>query len=134
MPDFHCMFCGRARTAVRKLVCGPGVFICDGCVSTFLQVLEPHEGADGASELVIQPAGPSTPDAIREYRARTPLIDASPGSCSFCGRRREEVPVLIRGYLDCICEDCVCLCSDILAQELGGEWMLRQGSSTRPRA
>jgi ATP-dependent protease Clp ATPase subunit len=134
MPDFHCMFCGRARCAVRKLVCGPGVFICDACVSTCLHALEPSDEKDDSSELLIQPAGPETPATIREYRARTRSpADGCPLSCSFCGRRRDEVPVMIRGYLDCICEDCVCLCSDILAQELGGEWMLRQGSRPPPR-
>ena len=129
------MFCGRARSAVRKLVCGPGVFICDACVSGCLHALDPtDEKAGSATELLIQPAGPETPTAICEYRARTrPWADGYPNTCSFGGRRRDEVPALVRGYLDCICEDCVCLCSDILAQELGGEWMLRQGSRPPPR-
>jgi hypothetical protein len=29
--DFHCSFCGRASTEVKRLVSGPGVFICEGC-------------------------------------------------------------------------------------------------------
>ena len=29
----RCSFCGRARQEVAKLVAGPGVYICDGCVT-----------------------------------------------------------------------------------------------------
>ena len=35
-----CSFCGKSHAEVRKLVSGPGVFICDGCVETFKQVLD----------------------------------------------------------------------------------------------
>ena len=28
----NCSFCGKGQTEVKKLVAGPGVFICDGCV------------------------------------------------------------------------------------------------------
>ena len=28
----RCSFCGRAQQQVRKLIAGPGVYICDGCV------------------------------------------------------------------------------------------------------
>jgi ATP-dependent protease Clp ATPase subunit len=29
----HCSFCGRAQRQVAKLVAGPGVYICSGCVA-----------------------------------------------------------------------------------------------------
>lgn len=29
---FHCSFCGESQHSVRKLIAGPNVFICDGCV------------------------------------------------------------------------------------------------------
>jgi ATP-dependent protease Clp ATPase subunit len=29
----HCSFCGRAQKDVAKLVAGPGVYICSGCVT-----------------------------------------------------------------------------------------------------
>ncbi|SVC49192.1 uncharacterized protein METZ01_LOCUS302046, partial [marine metagenome] len=35
-----CSFCGKSHAEVRKLVSGPGVYICDGCVETFKQVLD----------------------------------------------------------------------------------------------
>jgi ATP-dependent protease Clp ATPase subunit len=29
----HCSFCGRAQQRVAKLIAGPGVYVCDGCVA-----------------------------------------------------------------------------------------------------
>jgi ATP-dependent protease Clp ATPase subunit len=29
----HCTFCGRSRGQCAKLIAGPGVYICDGCVA-----------------------------------------------------------------------------------------------------
>jgi hypothetical protein len=31
-PDFACSFCGKNQRAVKKLVAGPGIYICDACV------------------------------------------------------------------------------------------------------
>ena len=35
-----CSFCGKSHAEVRKLVSGPGVYICDECIETFKQVLD----------------------------------------------------------------------------------------------
>ena len=35
-----CSFCGKSHAEVRKLVSGPGVYICNECVDTFKQVLD----------------------------------------------------------------------------------------------
>lgn len=35
----HCSFCARPNTEVGTLVSGPGVFICDGCVSLCAAVI-----------------------------------------------------------------------------------------------
>jgi ATP-dependent Clp protease ATP-binding subunit ClpX len=37
--DRRCAFCGRPREEVRKLVAGPGVFICDRCIAVCRQLL-----------------------------------------------------------------------------------------------
>lgn len=29
----RCSFCGRSRTQCAKLIAGPGVYVCDGCVA-----------------------------------------------------------------------------------------------------
>lgn len=31
-PVFSCSFCGKPEEQVRKLICGPGAFICNGCI------------------------------------------------------------------------------------------------------
>ncbi len=31
-PTLYCSFCGKSQHEVRKLIAGPTVFICDGCV------------------------------------------------------------------------------------------------------
>ena len=35
-----CSFCGKSHSEVRKLIAGPGVYICDNCVVLCKQVLE----------------------------------------------------------------------------------------------
>jgi len=35
-----CSFCLKPNTEVRRLVAGPGVFICDGCVALCAQLME----------------------------------------------------------------------------------------------
>ena len=41
-----CSFCGKSHAEVRKLVSGPGVYICDGCVETFKLVLDKELAKD----------------------------------------------------------------------------------------
>jgi hypothetical protein len=48
--DSRCSFCGKGQDQVRKLVAGPGVFICNECVELCTEVLASEEGprpADG---------------------------------------------------------------------------------------
>ena len=33
-PLMHCSFCGKSQEEVKKLIAGPGVFICDECIET----------------------------------------------------------------------------------------------------
>jgi len=35
-----CSFCGKSHAEVRKLIQGPGVYICDGCVLVCKRVLD----------------------------------------------------------------------------------------------
>ncbi len=126
------MFCGRPRPAVRKLVHGPGIFICDSCVSICLHAVDPwDERTVNSGEVWIQPIGPEPTSS--EPGDGHALIDPCAPHCSFCGRRREEVSLLIRAYRLGICEDCLGLCSDILARELGGQWPRRPGRRPPPR-
>lgn len=42
----HCSFCGKAQDEVRRLVAGPGVYICDECISLCNEIIaeEPQGG------------------------------------------------------------------------------------------
>lgn len=35
----HCSFCGKSQHEVRKLVAGPGVFICDECIELSMAIV-----------------------------------------------------------------------------------------------
>ena len=55
-----CSFCKKNNTEVRKLVAGPGVYICDECVSLCDQIIAtettPEEAAQSREESVNPPA------------------------------------------------------------------------------
>lgn len=44
--EMRCSFCGRAHTEVAKLVAGPGIYICDGCVTLCVDVLAVSSAAE----------------------------------------------------------------------------------------
>ena len=51
-----CSFCGKSHAEVKKLIAGPGVYICDGCITVCRGILdkELHEDEeDAASELSV---------------------------------------------------------------------------------
>jgi ATP-dependent Clp protease ATP-binding subunit ClpX len=49
-------------------------------------------------------------------------------SCSFCGKSQKEVRKLIAGPTVYICDECIELCNDIIAEEYGQEDPGREGS------
>ena len=96
----RCTFCKRSQKEVKKLIAGPGVYICDVCVGLT------HSLARGNADEVT--AGDQSMEAVR---------DQSNARCSFCKKRSREVKVLINGGGVHICNECVDLCDDILAAE-----------------
>jgi ATP-dependent protease Clp ATPase subunit len=51
LRQLRCSFCGKNETEVLKLVAGPRVYICDGCVAIASQIMnDPH--ADNQSPRV----------------------------------------------------------------------------------
>ncbi|MFD1146167.1 ClpX C4-type zinc finger protein [Saccharothrix hoggarensis] len=52
-----CSFCGKAAAEVRKIVSGPGIYICDGCVSACVAILdadaENPAGDGGTSDVTV---------------------------------------------------------------------------------
>ena len=49
----HCSFCGKEENEVRKLVAGPGVFICDQCVQLANEII--HEEGPPTPESPLRP-------------------------------------------------------------------------------
>lgn len=45
-----CSFCGKSQSEVRKMIAGPGVYICDACVSVCKTIIERELGGDEKSE------------------------------------------------------------------------------------
>src|SRR5690625_2143006 len=44
--QLKCSFCGKDQEAVRKLVAGPGVYICDECIELGNEIIEEEIGTD----------------------------------------------------------------------------------------
>jgi hypothetical protein len=104
-----CSFCGRSRAECRKLIAGPGVFICERCVAR-------------ATGLAAGAVAEDPPDA--------PMLLEPPGSeaqCSFCGLEARKVRHLVASGLSVpsgkfgapprVCDTCLTLCREILAEE-----------------
>jgi ClpX C4-type zinc finger len=102
-----CSFCVKSQQEVAKLIAGPGVYICDGCVTLAEGVLASGEAAR------------------TEYGQVTTVSEQNPRvSCSFCGKTRGQVPGLAtapqvphRKTPATICPECLALCDEIIADE-----------------
>ena len=109
-PDLACSFCGRRQRKARKLVAGPGVYICEPCVELAEAVIRSGQ----ATETALGPLR-SVPDTMAQRR------------CSFCGKRRHQVTGLATsvgapaGKLAddaAICAGCLVLCREIHSEQL----------------
>jgi hypothetical protein len=68
-PGLHCSFCGGSQHDVRKLIAGPGVYICGACVELAGGVISSGQAA-----------------ATRFGPLRAMPFPAAQVSCSFCGK------------------------------------------------
>ena len=68
--DSHlkCSFCGKSQEQVRKLIAGPGVYICDECVDLCNEILD-EELLDTNGSAPSQPAARSEPPQKRRARS-----------------------------------------------------------------
>jgi hypothetical protein len=104
-----CSFCGKGQQEVRKLIAGPTVYICDECIKLCNDILAQEAKRD-------EPAPERTPAPPKEHgRARFMCC------CSFCGKNQREVKKLIAGPSNYICDECIGLCNDIIAEEIDRE-------------
>jgi hypothetical protein len=103
-----CSFCGKSQHEVAKLIAGPGVYICDRCVSLAEGVLDSGEAAH------------------TEYGPVTAVPEQTPRMlCSFCGKIRGQVTGMAvalqaphRKTPAAICPECLALCNEIIAEEI----------------
>jgi ClpX C4-type zinc finger len=121
-PRLTCTFCGKPQNEVRKLIAGPGVFICDRCVELATHVI-------GSGQPVRTELGPIGNVPEQQQREQ----------CNFCGKARDQAPGMAGIALDAepgpggpagaklpgkppgtavICSDCLALCSEIITEEL----------------
>jgi ClpX C4-type zinc finger len=96
-----CSFCGRTAEQVKTLIAGPGVCICNRCIPV-------------ASEAITTGEQTGPPAAVIE-----PVVEeAMAEKCSFCGKRRHQVPGLAAAGSARICAECLELCHEILTERL----------------
>lgn len=97
----RCSFCGKEQKRVKTLIAGPGVFICNECVPLADAVLE--SGSQG------------TPAAATLHPVSH---EAGADRCSFCGKRRYQVPAMAAAGNARICAECLRLCHEIMDERL----------------
>ena len=73
-----CSFCGKSQKQVKKLIAGPGVYICDECIDLCNEIIE-EELTDGG-ELRFDDL--PTPIEIRTFRGWNGRADAPAGVTS----------------------------------------------------
>ena len=49
--QLKCSFCGKSQDQVRKLVAGPGVYICDECIELCTEIVEEELGHEEELDL-----------------------------------------------------------------------------------
>ena len=105
-----CSFCGRPREECAKLITGPGVFICERCVAQAIGLAAGLAVEGRPAPMRLEPSG-------SEVR------------CSFCGKQARQVRHLVASGLAAapggkvgqgtrICDECLVLCEEILAETL----------------
>jgi ATP-dependent protease Clp ATPase subunit len=98
-----CSYCKKSQEEVRKLIAGPTVYICDECIRL-------------CNALLAESTKPVKPPPQPGDR-----VEKSPFCCSFCGKNKREVRGLIAGPSVYICNECIGLCNDIIAEEIERE-------------
>lgn len=66
--QYKCSFCGKSQDEVRKLIAGPGVFICDECVSLCNSIIEEEfKDTDNIQERIDLPKPIEIKDVLDDY-------------------------------------------------------------------
>ena len=65
--QLKCSFCGKTQEQVRKLVAGPGVYICDECIELCTEIVEEELGTEEEVEFKDVPKPKEIRDILDEY-------------------------------------------------------------------
>jgi ATP-dependent Clp protease ATP-binding subunit ClpX len=65
--QLKCSFCGKTQDQVRKLVAGPGVYICDECIELCTEIVEEELGTEEEVEMKEIPKPKEIRDILNEY-------------------------------------------------------------------
>ncbi|RLL47945.1 ATP-dependent protease ATP-binding subunit ClpX [Oceanobacillus piezotolerans] len=65
--QLKCSFCGKSQDQVRKLVAGPGVYICDECIELCTEIVEEELGNEDEMELKEIPKPKEICDILDDY-------------------------------------------------------------------
>lgn len=65
--QLKCSFCGKSQEQVRKLVAGPGVYICDECIDLCTEIVEEELGTEEELELKDIPKPREILEILNEY-------------------------------------------------------------------
>lgn len=106
-----CSFCGIDQRRARKLIAGPGVYVCERCVDMAVSALQ----GDPAAEQ--RWAAQRRSDVSVKGKARKGRTAAA--TCSFCGKSSDQVAGMADGGPFRICRECLDLCQEIIGEELG---------------
>ena len=88
--DAVCTFCGRPPSEVSKLVAGPNVYACDGCIARAERALA---------------SGPTKAFAVARKAGK---------KCSFCGKGSSAERAVVSGEDANVCADCLTTCREII--------------------
>jgi ClpX C4-type zinc finger len=140
----RCSFCDRSQAEARKLIAGPGVAICDGCVSLAMEALD--RGEAGSPGVTREAGSPGVTRLVAASLAGPAGPTGAEARCHFCGKRGDQASGIAvapdrravaakpgrsgrgartgglarrrRGTPPSICAECLDLCGEILAEEL----------------
>ncbi|WP_458412306.1 ATP-dependent protease ATP-binding subunit ClpX [Schinkia sp. CFF1] len=65
--QLKCSFCGKTQDQVRKLVAGPGVYICDECIELCTEIVEEELGSEEEVEFKDVPKPKEIRDILNDY-------------------------------------------------------------------
>ena len=65
--QLKCSFCGKTQEQVRKLVAGPGVYICDECIELCTEIVEEELGTEEEIEFKDVPKPAEIREILDEY-------------------------------------------------------------------